>query len=197
MSGCRRPFRIPVGGSDGIGAVGYVAAAYELLQQCRSQYFEPTSIVLVTGSAGTHAGLLAGLRAAGARTAVIGISCSGRAAVQQSRVRRVLDDLAQRVGLPAALAGEEIIVHDDWRGPGYAIPSESGIDAIRLAARTEGLLLDPVYTGKGMAGLIGLARRGAFSRDDKVVFLHTGGAPALFAYEDSFSPSPSALLAEG
>ncbi len=188
LSEGRRPFLIPLGASDGIGAVGYVAAAYELLEQCGLQGFEPTSVVLVTGSAGTHAGVLAGLRAAGAETAVIGISCSGRAEVQLSRVRRVLGELEHRVALPAALADEEIIVHDDWRGPGYAIPSESGIEAIRLAARTEGLLLDPVYTGKGMAGLIGLARRGAFDRGEKVVFLHTGGAPALFAYENSFYP---------
>lgn len=194
LSEGRKPFLIPLGASDGIGAVGYVAAAYELLEQCRLQDFELTSIVLVTGSAGTHAGLLAGLRAAGSRTVVIGISCSGGADGQQSRVRRVLDDLGQRMALPAGLSNEAIVVHDEWRGPGYAIPSESGIEAIRLAARTEGLLLDPVYTGKGMAGLIGLARRGVFGRDDKVVFLHTGGAPALFAYEDSFNPSPSALL---
>lgn len=188
----RRPFLIPLGASDGIGSVGYVVAAEELLEQCRSRGFEPSFLVLVTGSAGTHAGLLAGLRAAGAATAVIGISCSGRADMQQARVRRVLDDLGQRALLPAGIPDHAIIVHDDWRGPGYAIPSRSGLDAIRLAARTEGLLLDPVYTGKGMAGLIGLSRRRAFRQGEKVVFLHTGGAPALFAYESCFSTSPPA-----
>lgn len=177
------PYRVPLGASDGIGTLGYVRCAQELLQQLDAEGARPSHVVLATGSAGTHAGLLAGLRAAGSGIAVVGVSVSEPAAAKRARVGRVLDQLAEVTGQASLrVADAEILVLDDYVGTGYAMPDEAADEALRLLASREGILLDPVYTGKAMAGFLDLVRGGKLRGLRDPVFLHTGGAPALFAY---------------
>jgi L-cysteate sulfo-lyase len=177
-----RPFVIPIGGSTPTGALGYVACAQELLQQATALSRVIDAVVHCSGSGGTQAGLLVGLRGSG--IPVIGISC----AAPRAEIAGLVLDLAQRtaakLGLPADFVGEDVKVVDDYVGPGYGVPTPGMIEAVDLCARLEGLLIDPVYTGKAMAGLIGLVRGGRFKATDSVIFVHTGGVPALFAYED-------------
>lgn len=178
------PYIVPIGASDGIGALGYVGCAQELLRQCREHAFAPSHVVLGTGSAGTHAGLLAGLRAAGSEIAVVGISVSEPAEVKRSKVRRVLDELATTTGVATQVPDEAIVVFDDYAGEGYGVPSAAGEAALQLLAREEGILLDPVYTAKAMAGFLDLLAQARCGPMRDPVFLHTGGAPAVFAYLD-------------
>ncbi|MEM9380094.1 MAG: D-cysteine desulfhydrase family protein [Planctomycetota bacterium] len=181
----RRPYVVPLGASDGVGSMGYAHCAKELLEQCDRHGVDPSQVVLATGSAGTHAGLLAGLRAAGSAARVVGIAVSETSAAKRSKVRDVLEQMRPRwpVGAPEVSEGD-IVVDDRFVGAGYAVPTEEGAAAMRLAARTEGLLLDPVYTAKAMAGLVALVGEGALEDARDVVFLHTGGAPGLFAYPE-------------
>lgn len=180
----RRPFFVPLGASTGVGALGYVACAQELLRQCGNAGVDPTHVVLATGSAGTQAGLLQGLRLCGSKAAVIGVSVSEPSSVKCGKVRQVLDELAQVLGPGApAVDDGEIVVQDRYVGAGYAIPTREAGDAIELLARAEGLLLDPVYTGKAMAGLLDLVGTGGLEAARDIIFLHSGGAPALFAYQ--------------
>ncbi len=187
-----RPYFVPLGASDGIGALGYVGCAQELLRQLEAERARPSHIVLATGSAGTHAGLLAGLRAAGSDIAVVGISVSEPAGAKRAKVGRVLDQLAE-VGDDASLRvpDSEIIVLDDYVGAGYAVPDEGSDRALRLLASREGILLDPVYTAKAMSGFLDLAEHGKLGVLRDPVFLHTGGAPALFAYVEHLGSAMS------
>jgi len=179
------PYIVPLGASDAIGSLGYAECARELLDQCEAQAISPTTIILATGSGGTHAGLVAGLRLLGSSVRVIGISVSEPADVKFAKVRGIADAMLGLFGAPSTTVTDaDILVLDDYTGPGYAIPTVEANDAIRALAAREGLLLDPVYTAKAMAGLIDLLKRGTLSGD--VVFLHTGGTPALFAYADEF-----------
>jgi D-cysteine desulfhydrase family pyridoxal phosphate-dependent enzyme len=188
----RRPYLTPLGGSDGVGAQGYVVCAQELLRQLVDQGIEASHVVLCTGSAGTHAGLLAGLRRAGSSIAVVGMSSSDSSLIKEARVRAVMVEVFDALGeAPPAGWDDDVTVHDRWAGTGYGQPTAEANEAILLLARTEGLLLDPVYTGKAMAGLIGLFEAGALDDAGDVVFLHTGGAPALFAYADGLTKAIS------
>ena len=183
----RRPYVTPLGGSGGVGALGYVVCAEELLAQLAGQGIEAARIVLCTGSAGTHAGLLAGLRRAGSPIDVVGVSSSEPGPVKEAKVRAVMEQVFEALGEePPAGWDDDVTVHDRWAGGGYGQPTPQANDAIVLLARTEGLLLDPVYTGKAMAGLIGLAAEAAFDDGRDLIFLHTGGGPALFAYPEFF-----------
>ena len=177
----RKPYFIPGGGSNEIGALGYVSCAYEMLAQFDSQGLDVGWIVLASGSAGTHAGLLAGLHAAGSDIPVMGIS------VRQPRERQIAAvhklaaaTAAQLTDTPLSL--EKTMIDDGYVGAGYGLPTEGTIAAINLIARKEGVLLDPVYSAKGLAGMIGLTEQKFFDSQKDVVFLHTGGAAALFAY---------------
>jgi L-cysteate sulfo-lyase len=177
----RKPYFIPGGGSNEIGALGYVSCAYEMLAQFDAQGLDVGWIVLASGSAGTHAGLLAGLHAAGSDIPVMGIS------VRQPRERQIAAvhklaaaTAAQLTDTPLSL--EKTVIDDGYVGAGYGLPTEGTIAAINLIARKEGVLLDPVYSAKGLAGMIGLTEQKFFDRQKDVVFLHTGGAAALFAY---------------
>lgn len=181
------PYVVTLGASDGTGALGYAECARELLGQCAERNIKPSAIILATGSGGTQAGLLGGLRLLGSTIPVIGISVSESAEIKRTKVRRVLDEMVAKLGSDIAVPNSDIIVFDDYAGPGYTIPTPESHDAIRQMARREGVLLDPVYTAKAMAGLLDLASRGELSGD--VVFLHTGGAPALFTYTDDFLAS--------
>ena len=182
----RKPYFIPGGGSNEIGALGYVSCAYEMLAQFDAQGLDVGWIMLASGSAGTHAGLLAGLHAAGSDIPVMGIS------VRQPRERQIAAvhklaaaTAAQLTDIPLSL--DKTLVDDGYVGAGYGLPTEGTIAAINLIARKEGLLLDPVYSAKGLAGMIGLTEQKFFDRQKDVVFLHTGGAAALFAYGDQLA----------
>jgi len=177
----RKPYFIPGGGSNEIGALGYVSCAFELLDQIKANNLNVGWIVLATGSAGTHAGMLAGLHAAGSTIPVMGISVRQPEDKQIAAVHKLaVLTAAQLTDTP--LGVEKVIVDDGYVGAGYGQPTQGTLDAINLIARREGLLFDPVYSGKGLAGMIGLAGQNFFKSDKDVIFLHTGGAAALFAY---------------
>jgi L-cysteate sulfo-lyase len=177
----RKPYFIPGGGSNEIGALGYVSCAYELLDQIKANNLDVGWIVLATGSAGTHAGMLAGLHAAGSTIPVMGISVRQPEEKQIAAVHKLaVLTSAQLTDTP--LGVEKVIVDDGYVGAGYGQPTPGTLDAINLIARREGLLFDPVYSGKGLAGMIGLAGQNFFESNKDVIFLHTGGAAALFAY---------------
>lgn len=180
-----RPYFIPGGGSNATGALGYVDAAQEILQQCADQSLSFDWLVMATGSTGTHAGLLAGFHALGAGPPVMGISVRQPRERQASAVHALAQATAQKLE-STSIPQDWTKVDDRFVGKGYGIPAPSTIEAIEMTARFEGILLDPVYTGKGMAGLIGLVRDGFFKPSDRVLFLHTGGAVALHAYERDF-----------
>ena len=182
----RKAYVIPGGGSNAVGATGYVACAQELLYQAFEMGLRIDAIVCASGSAGTQAGLLAGLHGHHADIPVIGISVRAGRAEQEARVWELANRTAEHVGLRGEIPRERVVCLDDYVGPGYSIPTPGMVEAVRMVARTEAILLDPVYTGKAMAGLIDLVRRGRFSGSDHVLFLHTGGSPALFAYTGVF-----------
>ena len=178
----KRPYSIPVGGSTGLGALGYVAAARELAVQAAALGVEVCAIVVAVGSTGTLAGLTLGARLYLPETVVRGVSVSSPEARCRSKGARIAGEAAELLGLPVHLAPEDLAVTDAFLGPGYGIPTPEAEAAIHLAARCEGLILDPVYTGKALAGLRAMANAGEFPGDRAVVFWHTGGAPALFAF---------------
>lgn len=183
----RRPYIIPTGGSNGVGALGYVNALHELETQATVMGLSFDAVVFSSGSGGTHGGLTAGAKLLHSRAEMIGISDGEPRRELVELVLRVARDTAQVLRLPLALSAEEIIVYDEYAKEGYGVPNAGMVEAVRLVARTEGIVLDPVYSGKAMAGLIDLVRRGRLAEDQAVAFIHTGGTPALFAYRDSFA----------
>src|ERR687893_181858 len=178
----RRPYTIPVGGSNAVGALGYVECAREVSAQADGMGFGIDAVVHASASHGTQAGLAVGLAGAGCETRLLGVGVGGSSRQARANIERIATATRERLGGPPRFA--EIEVDDRFVGEGYGIPTPEGLAAIRLLARLEGLLLDPVYTGKAMAGLIAMVREGRFGPDEDVVFLHTGGWPALFAYEE-------------
>ena len=181
-----RAYLIPGGGSNKIGALGYAACVQELLEQADSRGLTIHRIVHATGSAGTQAGIVAGLAALGVDIPVIGISVRQPKIKQEEAVFNLACETAEYLGIGGAVTRDKVVAIDDYVGPGYGQATPEMVEAIRLTALREGILLDPVYSGKGMAGLIGLARKGHFDKEENVIFLHTGGAVALFAYEALF-----------
>ena len=182
----RRPYTIPGGGSNPTGALGYVNAALELINQANEMGLRIDHVVHATGSTGTQAGILVGLVGINSGVPVLGISVRAAKAVQEENVFHLASTTAERVGCPGVVNRSDVVANSDYVGEGYGIPNEGTIEAIRIAARLEGILLDPVYSGKGMAGLIDLVRVGYFKRGQNVVFLHTGGSVGLFGYKDFF-----------
>jgi len=180
----RRGYVIPGGGSNPLGALGYVACANEILDQSFDLGLAFDHIVCASGSAGTHAGLLVGLSGRQAAIPLTGINVRRPRPEQEANVHALAAATADFLGLRRPIDRDAVTALDEWVGPGYSLPSDEMVEAVRMLARLEGVLLDPVYTGKAMAGLIGLVRRGAFSASDKVLFVHTGGSPALFAYQE-------------
>ena len=183
----KKAYFIPGGGSNAIGALGYVDCATELLYQANKMRLKIDHIVHGTGSSGTQGGLVAGMYGGGARIPVMGVSVKAPRDAQIEAVYKTACATADLIGLPGAVSREDIAVDDGYTGPGYGFPDEATLEAIKLTARNESILLDPVYSGKGMAGLIGMIRQGCFKEDDNVVFLHTGGSLALFAYQGLIS----------
>jgi L-cysteate sulfo-lyase len=182
----RRPYIIPGGGSNAIGALGYVNAALELVAQANDRGLRIDRLVHATGSAGTQAGLVAGLAAMNTAIPVLGIGVRAPKDIQEGKVFRLAEETAELIGAPAAVRREQVMANCDYVGEGYGISTGESIAAIEVFARREAILLDPVYSGKGAAGLIDLLQRGEFAADENIVFLHTGGSQALFAYNDDF-----------
>lgn len=173
-----RPYVIPVGGSNALGALGYVESALEIAQQCEGAV-SISSVVVASGSAGTHAGLAVGLEQVMPEAELIGVTVSRKVADQLPKVVTLQQEIARSLELTAT-AG--ITLWDDYFAPAYGIPNDDGMEAVKLLARLEGILLDPVYTGKAMAGLIEGISQKRFKDEGPILFIHTGGAPALFAY---------------
>jgi D-cysteine desulfhydrase len=179
----RRGYVIPGGGSNAIGGLGYVNCVRELKQQCEEQELRFDRLVVCSGSSGTHGGLVAGLVAASWALPVIGIGTSREPAEQVPLVLREAQAVAALLDRRLVVPADAVRCVGGYWQPKYSVPNAGMVEAVRLLARTEAVLLDPVYTGKAMAGLIGLARAGEFSAGERVLFLHTGGLPALHVYE--------------
>ncbi len=177
-----RPYVIPGGGSNAIGALGYAECALELVAQANEVGLEIDRIVTATGSAGTHAGLVAGLAVMGADIPVLGIGVRAPKETQEANVFKLAQETATLLGHKDRVTREMVVADCDYVGAGYGLIDQAVIDALKLAARTDGILLDPVYSGKAMKGLIALSAQGAFD-GETVVFLHTGGAQGLFGYQ--------------
>ena len=182
----KKPYIIPGGGSNRIGALGYVNAAYELVGQCNDQGLKVDHIVHATGSTGTQAGLVTGLTAIHSGIDLMGISVRALKEAQEENVYRLACETAELIGSSAALNRSDVVANSDYVGEGYGMPTDGMIEAVEMTARHESILLDPVYSGKGMAGLIDLVRQGFYRREENIVFIHTGGAQALSGYRSLF-----------
>jgi L-cysteate sulfo-lyase len=181
----RKPYVVPGGGSNPVGALGYADCALELLHQANELDLKIDHIVLATGSAGTQAGFVAGLAALNANIPVLGISVRAPKEAQERSVFDLAVRTADYFGAPGAVRREHVVANGDYVGAGYGLPTEGMREAVKLAARFEGILLDPVYTGKAFDGLIDHVKKKAFPKDSNIVFLHTGGSAGLFGYSDA------------
>ena len=182
----RKPYIIPGGGSNPVGALGYVTCALELMDQANGMGLDIDSLVHATGSAGTQAGLVVGLAGARSQIPVYGVGVRAPKPAQEERVYNLAVQTAELLGVPGSVQREDVVANCDYVGPGYGKPTPGMIEAVTMLARLEGILLDPVYSGKGMAGLIDLCRKGHFKKGQNVVFLHTGGSVALYGYMHAF-----------
>jgi L-cysteate sulfo-lyase len=173
---------IPGGGSNRVGALGYVSCAQELMQQADEMGLTIDRIVTATGSAGTQAGLVVGLEGMNAQVPVLGIGVRLPREQQEANVHRLAEATAEYIGMKGGIRRDAVVANCDYVGEGYGIPTDSMGEAVKLLAQQEGILLDPVYSGKAMAGLIDLIRKGLIPAHERVVFLHTGGQAGLFGY---------------
>jgi L-cysteate sulfo-lyase len=184
----RKVYTIPGGGSNPTGALGYVNCAFELVGQANDRGLRIDRIVHATGSAGTQAGLVAGLKAINAGIPLLGFGVRAPKEKQEENVFKLACATADKIGASGVVKREDVVADTDYVGAGYGIPREDTIQAIRMFAELEGILLDPVYSGKGAAGLIDYCRKGKFAKGERIVFLHTGGAAGLFGYDRVFGP---------
>lgn len=184
------PYLIPVGGSTPVGAVGYVGAMEELVGQLSQLRLNVDAIVFASGSGGTQAGLLVGARALGFEGQVVGISVSKTKTSLSGVLKELVPRTAERLGVGLSSNEADLVLYDDYLGEGYGMLGDPEREAIRLVAHTEGILLDPVYTGRAMTGLLELIRKDVFGPEQTVVFWHTGGTSALFAYSDGLIQAP-------
>lgn len=183
----RRPYVVPVGGYSGLGVVSYALAMMETVTQANEMGVVLHRIALACGTGVTMAGLVLGARLLGLHTAIHGFSVSRDRDLLRSRMLAVMDEAAGLLGVRERFAPEDLDIDDAFIGEGYGIPTPAGVEAMTLLARLEGTVLDPAYTGKAMGALIDRVRSGAWRAGENVLFLHTGGAPAVFAYEDLFA----------
>lgn len=184
-----KPYIIPGGGSNAIGSLGYVNAALELVAQATGMGLRIDHVIHATGSAGTQSGLVTGLVALNSGIPVLGIGVSKRQAEMERAVFDLCQDSAAHLGLPGIVKREHVVADCGYIGQGYGIATEGMVEAVRLMAELEGILLDPVYSGKAMAGLIDHVRQGRFAPGSNIVFLHTGGTVGLFAYPEALAVS--------
>ena len=182
----KKPYVIPGGASNKIGALGYVSCAEEILRQLFETGLRVDHRVVPSGSAGTHAGIIAGMIGNNAGIPVTGIGVNRKKEAQQAAVLKLAQETLDYIGTGVTMPAEAVVAFDDYVGPGYSLPTDGMVEAVKLLASTESILLDPVYSGKAMAGLIDLVRKDYFPEGSNVLFLHTGGSPALFAYLDTF-----------
>lgn len=182
----RKVYTIPGGGSNPTGAIGYANCAFELVSQANEMGLAVDHIVHATGSAGTQAGLMVGLKAINANIPLLGIGVRAAKDRQEESVFKLALATAEKLGCPDVVKRDDVVANTDYVGEGYGIPSPGGIKAIEMFARLEGILLDPVYSGKGAAGMIDLIRKGSFKKGERIVFIHTGGSAALFGYDTAF-----------
>lgn len=182
----KRPYYIPIGGGTGLGSMGYVAMIQELSQQLKEKNLEIKTIVTALGSGGTMAGLVLGCKLFMPQTRVLGISVSRTTGYFHGRVLEVIREGETVLGLDPVDYSDDLFIYDQYLGECYGKPTPEGLEAINKLALSEGILIDPVYTGKAMAGLVDLARQGTIAADEPVLFIHTGGVPAIFAFENLF-----------
>ncbi|RPE03037.1 D-cysteine desulfhydrase [Candidatus Pantoea deserta] len=176
-----RPYIVPVGGSNWLGALGYIECAQEIAHQSEG-VVDFAAVVVASGSAGTHAGLAVGLEQLLPETELIGVTVSRKAEQQLPIVDSLRQQLISKLEVTSSAP---VTLWDDYFAPRYGEPNEEGMEAVKLLAKLEGILLDPVYTGKAMAGLLDGIAQNRFRREGPLLFVHTGGAPALFAYHPS------------
>ncbi|MEO1480869.1 MAG: D-cysteine desulfhydrase [Myxococcota bacterium] len=181
------PYVIPGGGSNPVGALGYVGCALEILHQANEQALAIDRVIHATGSAGTQAGLLVGFRGTSSGVPVLGIGVNAPKDTQESKVLDLARKTAEFIGAAGCVNATDVAANCDYVGEGYGVTTPEMNDALLLLARLEGLLFDPVYSGKGLAGMIDLIRRGEISSEETVVFIHTGGSAGLFAYQDQLA----------
>jgi len=181
-----RPYEIPVGGSSGVGVLGYTHGTREIVDQLAAIDVRPTRLYFASGSRGTQAGLTLGAKWCDAPYAVYGVAVSGGESFKRERALRIANEAARLAALPVRVEPGDLVTDQGFIGEGYGMATPGGVEAIRLLAQTEGILLDPVYTAKAMACLIDHIRTGALDPASTVVFLHTGGIPALFAHANLF-----------
>ena len=182
----KKPYIVPGGASNAIGALGYAACAEEMMDQLNTMGLTIDHVVVPSGSAGTHAGMVVGMTGTNANIPVSGIDVSKPAADQEPGVYKLAQETAELLGIKGGIERDAVKCYGEYVGPGYSVPSDAMVEAVKLFAAEEAILLDPVYTGKVAAGLIDLVRKGAFPEGSNVLFLHTGGSPALYAYLDTF-----------
>ncbi len=180
----RKTYIIPGGGSNAIGATGYVACAQEIIDQTFELGLNIDTLVCASGSAGTQAGLVTGFYGCNMNIPVVGMNVSRAKEEQEEIVYGLVRETANHVGVNFEIPRDAVNCFGDYVGPGYSLPTPEMAEAVKLVARTEGILLDPVYTGKTMAGLIDLVRQGYFKKESNILFVHTGGSPALYVYAD-------------
>ncbi|SEO18532.1 D-cysteine desulfhydrase [Paracoccus alcaliphilus] len=192
----RKVYTIPGGGSNTTGALGYVNCAFELIGQANDRGLVIDHLIHATGSAGTQAGLITGLKAMNAQVPLLGIGVRAPKPKQEENVFKLAQATAQKIGAPDAVRREDVVANTDYVGEGYGIPTADGLEAIAMFAELEGILLDPVYSAKGAAGMIDLIRKGHFKKGERLVFLHTGGAAALFGYSAAFDFSDRRVSSE-
>ncbi|WP_299980801.1 D-cysteine desulfhydrase [Desulfobacula sp.] len=185
----KKPYIIPGGASNSIGATGYAVCAEETMGQLNEMRLDIDHIVVPSGSAGTHAGMVAGMTGVNGGIPISGMNVSRSKDIQEEIVYKLAVETAERLGVKGGLVREDIVCFDRYVGPGYSLPTDPMVEAVKLFAKTEAILLDPVYSGKAAAGLIDLVRKGHFPKDSNVLFLHTGGSPALYAYMNTFRQS--------
>jgi L-cysteate sulfo-lyase len=178
----KKVYAIPGGGSNATGALGYVNCAYELVGQANDRSLKIDRIVTATGSAGTQAGLIVGLKAIHAGIPLQGFGVRAPKEKQEENVFKLAQATAEKIGAAGCVAREDVVADCNYVGQGYGLPRADTLEAIRMFASLEGILLDPVYSGKAAAGLIDWARKGRFAKGERVVFIHTGGAAGLFGY---------------
>jgi D-cysteine desulfhydrase family pyridoxal phosphate-dependent enzyme len=178
------PYLVPTGGSVPLGALGYVACVAEMIAQLAAIEETPSRLYFSTSSLGTQAGLVVGAKAFSAPFVPVGVAADGRADDMRIRLRHLAGATANLIELDLTFDDHALLIEDAYTGPGYAIPTPECLDAIRLLARTEAIFLDPVYSGKAMAGLLDHIKRGVLTPNDTVIFLHTGGGPSIFIHGD-------------
>jgi len=182
----KKPYIVPGGASNAIGALGYAACGEETMNQLNENHLNIDTIVVPSGSAGTHSGMLCGMTGTNSGIPVSGMNVSRTKEVQEEIVYKLAEATAEKLSIRGGIPREDVVCFGDYVGPGYSIPTDAMSEAVKLFAQTESILLDPVYSGKAAAGLIDLVRKDHFPKGANVLFLHTGGSPALYAYLDTF-----------